>query len=659
MIKIQANETKLQHIIEGTKQYIVPLFQRGYSWDKNQWKILWDDLMELYKNESQRGHFIGSIVSMPTTSVPEGVTKYLLIDGQQRLTTIFIILVLLRNKAKESKNNEFADEINDTLLVNRYKNGSDKFKLLPTQIDRKSFEYLITSEKNINGSRIKDAYNYFEEQLNKIDYMPDRLLRIITNFLSAVSIVLDQNDNPYLVFESLNAKGRPLTQSDLIRNLIIMCIHIDQQEELYRKYWKPMEDKLQNDLTEFIRHYLMMDGSVVKQSDVYFTLKNKIITDNAISYMKELSKFANYYNKLLSPDNEEDLEIRKYLQKLKIIEVTTAYPLLLNIYNDFSEKRLEREDFLDILGTIENYLIRRFVCGIPSHQLNKIFPPIYKQISNNNSKELVEEFKSYLSTKKYPKDQEFREKFKEGRLYGSGERARKVKLILQALEESFNHKEEVLFDELTIEHIMPQTLSEWWQKYLGDEWEKTYELSLNCIGNLTLTGYNSELSNDDYFKKKEGLKNSHLELNKYFLEINEWNKENIEKRSDRLSSIALDIWPYFGDEEETGQELPNVTGTTPKRLCILGQDFEVKSWRDVMEEIMNTIADLEPEKFEIVIQNFPKYIGRDKNKFRAIRELRNGAYIETNLSAKRIQNICSRAMELIELPPEDWKIDTI
>lgn len=656
---MQAKETKLQDIIEGTKQYVVPLFQRGYSWKKEEWETLWEDLLELAESEGERGHFIGSIVTMPALSVPEGVSKYLLIDGQQRLTTIFIILALLRDKAREEGHTEFSEEITNTLLVNPYKKNLDHYKILPTQADREAYEELIHSSARNEDGRLSEAYAYFEKKLKQSTIDPVELKKVITHHLSVVSIVLDRNDNPYMVFESLNAKGRPLTQADLIRNYLIMCIHTDQQEEKYHKFWKPMEESLQENLTEYIRHYLMRENPTIKKNEVYFSLKSKVSPQNASEYLKELSEYAHHYMKLLNPEQEADNELRKYIERLNIIEVTTAYPLLLDLYHDFHNKKLIREDFIEILKTLENYLIRRFICNLPSHQLNKVFPTLYRQAFSRDSADFVSEVKEYLSTKYYPKDSEFIARFKEVKLYGSRERAQKAKLILQALEESFGHKEEVSFKSLTIEHLMPQTLSEWWQKNLGEEWEETYELFRDTIGNLTLTAYNTELSNDTFPTKRELLAKSHLELNHYFNDTVKWDREEIEKRSEVLSNLALEVWPYFGEDSSGPEEIIEVTGKTPGKLWILNQSFEVKSWRDVLEHTMNTICDLEPEKFEIIMQNFPGLAGRDKSRFRAIRELKNGVFIETNLSARKIYNFCTQSIEIIDLTSEDWKVEFV
>ena len=273
---MQAKETKLQDIIEGTKQYVIPLFQRTYSWTSKEWDVLWKDLIELCESENPRTHFIGSIVSMPTVSVPEGVAKFLLIDGQQRLTTIFILLALLRNKARETQRQDFAEEINNTLLVNPYKKDNDFYKLMPTQIDRLTYNNFINGKANDKENQLTRAYSFFEKKLRQVTFEHDKLKKVITSYFSVVSIVLDADDNPYLVFESLNAKGRPLTQADLIRNYFFMRIHIDDQEGVYNDYWHPMQTALNDNLTEYIRHYQMRDGSIIKQNDVYYSLKEKV-----------------------------------------------------------------------------------------------------------------------------------------------------------------------------------------------------------------------------------------------------------------------------------------------------------------------------------------------------------------------------------------------
>ena len=652
---MKASETKIQPILEGTKQYVVPLFQRSYDWNKKEWSVLWNDILELYEMENPRSHFLGSIVTMPTISVPEGVTKYLLIDGQQRLTTLFIILSLLRDKALQQGKSQLSEEIQKTLLTNPYKQGFDYFKLFPTNVDRDIFQRLINKEKIGDSHNILDGYKFFERKLNRGHFDIEKIKNLIINNLIVVSIVLDKDDNPHLVFESLNAKGRPLTQSDLIRNYFLMKFHINNQEDIYLKYWKPMQDALDENLTEFIRHYLMKEGKQVKQNEVYFSLKEEVEENNPLEYLKNLYRYSKYYERLIYPEKEQEPNIRKMLIRLNRLEVTTAYPFLLNIFEEYSKNNINGQIVVEILKILENFIIRRFVCNIPTNQLNKIFPPLYLQAKKMGN-DLISNIKNILQGKNYPKDAEFKTRLVDAKLYGSGDRQIKTKLILESIEESYFHKEQVSFDNLSIEHIMPQTLNEWWQNHLGENWEITHELLLHTIGNLTLTAYNPELSNADFETKKQHFINSHLEMNRYFRDTISWKEEDIKRRSQQLAEIAISIWPYFGDENIV-QYNENITGTTPQKLYILGQHFEVQSWRDVMEKTINCIIELEPEKFEEIVHQFPRFVGRDKNKFRAVRELSNGAFIEVNLSAKAIYNFCIQVIETLGLTSEDWKVE--
>ncbi len=654
---MNANETKLQQIIEGEKQYIVPLFQRAYSWTAKEWKILWDDIIELYEQDAPRPHFIGSIVTIPTTSVPEGVAKFLLIDGQQRLTTIYIVMAVLRDQIKD----ELSDEIHNTLLVNPYKKGLDKLKLLPTQSDRASFESIILEKVTDTGeSQLSLAYLYFERQFkkNKLDRI--KFKRIISSFLSLVSITLDRNDNPHLVFESLNAKGRPLSQSDLIRNYLFMRIHTDQQDEIYQQYWFPMQNALGENLTNFIGHFLVRRGARVNKTDVYLELKDQVTTDNAVRYLKELAKFSEYYVKLLTPENENDADIRKGILRLNRFDVTVAYSFLLNIYDDYQTNKISTLDFSEVLKTLENFMIRRFICNVPTNALNKIFPQLYVQVMEKSPDNFVKALQQVIQTKGYPKNLEFSQRIKDIKLYGAGDRQVKAKLLLESIEESYGHKEIVSFDKttLTIEHVLPQTPTDWWKVHLGDDWENEHEFWLHTLGNLTLTAYNSELSNDDFDTKRKKLFDSHLEINKYFDNVNTWRIEDIKKRADLLADLALTIWPYLGNEKLNTNSSADVTGTKPVSLSILGQEFRVNTWKDVLICTFKVISELAPDKFEQIINQYPHFIGKEKNNYRRSYELPNGIFLEVNLSASTIQKYCTQAIESIELTTDDWKVET-
>jgi hypothetical protein len=344
---------------------------------------------------------------------------------------------------------------------------------------------------------------------------------VVGKNLVVVSIVLDKDDNPYLIFESLNAKGRPLSQADVIRNFFFMRVHFNRQEEVFVRDWKPMQDELGDNLTEFIRHFLMRDGQIVKQGDVYFTLKESVESrpdgDDTTAYLGELAKFSKYYAHLLEPGTEPSDAVASRLARLNRIEATTAYPFLLNAYDDLAAGRLTEGDFVAILDTLESFLIRRFVCGVPTNALSKIFVALYSQAARDGA--LLEGVRRVLRDKDFPRDRLFRERLVTFRLYGGGDRLPRTRFILERIEQSFAHKEPIALDQLNIEHVMPQTLTEAWKEKLGANWEVIHEMWLHTVGNLTLTGYNPELSNADYAKKRTILQTSHVELNRYFSSV--------------------------------------------------------------------------------------------------------------------------------------------
>lgn len=654
---MQANETDLKSLIEGVKQYLIPLFQRSYSWEKKEWKRLWDDLIELYEQPNPHDHFMGSIVTMPTKSIPEGVSKFVVIDGQQRLTTFFIILALIRDLS-QNHDKQISDEINETYLINKFKKDNDFFKLLPTQTDRYQFSLIIKPDigtKDYEQNVIK-AYKFFENRLKGYDNLDfKKLIDIIIGKLNLVSVVLDPNDNPHRIFESLNAKGRPLTQADLIRNYCFMKIKTVDQEKIYLDYWKPMQDDLGDNMTEFFRHYLMSDGSEVNKDEIYYTLTQRIENNqyDIIDYLKKLRIFSQYYKKLLEPTNENDQNIFTKLIRLNRIQVTTAYPFLLNVYDDYENQKIDSFQFKEILEIIENFIIRRYICRIPTNTLNKIFPVLYKQIKSKILTNIPDELKTILATKEYPIDKDFHEALVGRNIYGHGD-TDKIKLILETLELSYKHQEPVDFSKLSIEHIMPQTLNEWWRNHIDDS-EVIHEIYLHTIGNLTLTGYNSDMSNYDFPTKKEILIQSHLELNRYFQLITKWDEDEIKNRGEQIAKMAIQIWPYFGSDNRNYNYPTKVI--EPKKLTFMKKEYYVSSWRDVMEKILEAIYDYDSDFFKIISERFPHYLGRNVTEFRSYRPISGGYYFETNLSSNRIFNFCVEATQLIGISYNEWKIE--
>jgi uncharacterized protein with ParB-like and HNH nuclease domain len=677
---MKTNQTNLHGIIGMSRcQYIVPLFQRTYSWGKKEWQDLWDDILELHENDVAKNHFLGSIVTIPVGSASQNVTKYVLIDGQQRLTTLFILLILIRDHAmkEEYPAKSLADQINEDQLINKHSKGgeNDKYKLLPTQQDRPAFQTLINRQSispELEKTQIiecyyffEKCYRFFEKRVKKIDV--EKLSQIISNQLTVVSIELDPDENPHLVFESLNARGKPLSQADLIRNYFFMRIQVDEQKEIFDRHWLPMQNALGDDLTECIRHYLMaIKATDVKKTEVYITLKNSVAEVDVLDSLKEIATYAIYYQKILHPEHEPTPSIQHALKRIERIKVTVAYPFLLKCYHDYQQGNLSEVDFCKVLHFIENMVIRRHVCKLPSNALNKVFPGIYRHVKldystgSNHSAEFIKGVAQLLQGKGYPNDEEFRDALTTTNLYSQSGGRERTKLILESLESSHQHKEKVDFEELSVEHIMPQTITEWWQNHLGEEWGSIHELYLHTLGNLTLTGYNSELSNKSFPGKQKGLAQSHLELNRHFASLKEWKKEQIERRAEQLADLALTVWSYFGDNQQPAstRKRQEVTGTKPSRLVIKDEEFVVKTWRDVLEKTLNFWIKEEPEQFESLVAEYPKSISKNANIFKQrSTELSNGYHVGISLSAEHIYRFCQQVMGYFDYSKDDWRVD--
>ncbi len=655
---MKANETNFQQVIEGAKQYVVPLFQRPYCWEKSQWATLWNDLVEMLDADRPQTHFLGAIVTLQTQSVPEGVPKFLLIDGQQRLTTAFILLTAIRDVARDESRDELAEEIEQSFLVNRFKKDNDYHKLLPTQVDRPAFLSLIGGKGAVPEGRIGAAYSFLSRKVRDAGIDLEVLKSTLIERLSVVSITLGSDDNPYLVFESLNAKGERLTQADLIRNFFFLKIHSGAQEEMHRRYWLPMEEALGEQLTEFIRHFIIsQDGSFLRGDSVYFRLKARLGGGDAIGLLRTLHAAAQHYRRLLHPGSEPAKDLSTALAALGRLEVTTSYPFLLRCYEELEARRLDAGEFSNIVALIENYIVRRFVCSIPTNQLNKIFPGLYNQIRREAHPSLYEGLRSILAGRGYPKDVEFRKNLVEGTLYGSGDRQAKLRFILERIERRLADKEPPELGNTSVEHVMPQTLTDTWRSDLGEEWESTHALWLHTLGNLTLTGYNSELSNDDFRTKRSRLISGTLHLNKTFEGFASWSASEIKSRAELMADRVLAIWPYVGaDQSAEVVDVPK--GQKPVRLRILGRNLAVSTWRDVLEGTVNEVVEADPDVYPALCKELSSHVGDERMRFREARQLRNGGFINVNLSAEGIARLCQRILITAEMAGMEWEVET-
>lgn len=543
---MKASEVKLQHLLDGRLQYQVPLFQRTYEWEEKHWQTLWDDILEIYYLDEPRGHFMGAIVTLPIPDAPERAAKHMLIDGQQRLTTLFIILAAIRSAAKV-KDKTLENVIQDECLTNPHAlTPEEKEKLRPTQRDRELFRQVINDEVPAKEERIGEAWHFYTHALelgdlegNPLDLR--KLKTCITHSLELVSIKIEQDDSPHRIFESLNYKGMPLSASDLVRNYVFMQLHEHEQlEELYTKYWYPMQDDLGESLTGFFWRYLMMDGDLPRYDDVYEAMQKKLGHEDIPQALEKLKGFSSYYLRFLRPEEyEKNKALSEQLKRLNDWEVDVAYPFMLTMFDALTIGEITEADIAQVLSSIESFVVRRTVCGIPTNRLRRIFANMSNKVSTD---EYVKTCQTYLQQNEWPSDREFYEKFQTFRAYIPS-RLSRTRLILSSMERSFEHKEPVeISDQITIEHIMPQTLDDEWRKMLGYNADEVYSRLLHTIGNLTFSGYNKEMQNFSFEKKKSILSESHFELNTDVLTYGIWNEESILARAKRLADRALTIW---------------------------------------------------------------------------------------------------------------------
>lgn len=551
---MHADAVPLHKILNSNLQMVIPIFQREYSWELEQVRILWDDITKLYENMDKNNsstHFLGPIVRVEVSQSTVDTRLFYLIDGQQRIITLMVLLSCIRNSIK-GENEDILRKIESGYLLNYEEKGENRYKLIPSEGDRDNFKKIISGEEELSNSKLKDAYDYFTKKLSsqKAELELEKLRGVIINNLILVNIDVDKTENPYLIFESLNAKGTPLTQADLIRNYIFMKISDeDKQKELYRNFWRPMEVLLKNELEKFFWRYSLKEGTFVKINRTYANLKMELETNterSAESELKKLYEYSKYYRKLTAPSEEDNVGIRARLIRLNRWEIGTAYPFLLNIYKDYSEGIISQEQFCKILDIVESFVVRRFFCKEPTNKLNLLFIALYNQIEKNN---IIKSINSNL-IKDWPDNEIFSQGLKTFTIYRSG--TEKCRLVLESLENSYSHKEKVDLgnETISIEHIMPrindnpEALPNDWKNMLGANYKEVHSKYLHTLANLTLTGYNQELSIKPFSEKKKLLKESHFELNRYFDSLNKWDEEEILMRQNVLAEKALNIWQY-------------------------------------------------------------------------------------------------------------------
>lgn len=655
---MQASETKLRQLVEGTKQYVIPLFQRPYSWSEKQWKTLYSDVIEQSRHEEGRPHFFGSIVTTPARSVPHGVGKYLLIDGQQRITTIQVFLAAIRDTAVQMGDSRLCDRIDGQYLTNPYEEGDERLKVLPTQDDRPAFRAIIRKEA-IPENRLRTCYHFFLSRLERMTANQLEAIHLaVVDRLSLVSITCDEHDNPHLIFESLNAKGEKLTPADLIRNFLLMRVHVGDQDRLFKTNWLPIQQALATDLTEFVRHYLMKEGKILKEADVYFELKDRLSNSTpaqAEAFLQDLHRHGTFYAKFVDPTRETDPEVAERLDRLRRLKLTVAYPFLLRVFDAADAGTLDREQLRQTLDLLESFLIRRSICNYPTNQLRRMMPPVF-DAAGGAGVGFVDGLRKQLGDKRCPDDLTFARALATEPLYSTAEKTARLRLILERLERSFNHKEPAHTSGAQIEHVMPQTLTPEWIQELGEESGEQSAQLLHTIGNLTLTKYNSEMSNKPYKEKRQALANSHFVLNKYFADIERWSPEAIRERGHKIARLALIIWPDVGWRSNS-IEAEKQAAQPPVKIRFRTTEQPVATWKDAFVKLLKLFNAFSPDLLSRIAaeKSFDSVISIKEDRFRRSKVKIDGVYVNTHASAAQLQEWCRKIARIAMISSADFE----
>ena len=633
---MKATQSQFLPFLEGKKQFIIPIYQRTYSWTREQCTQLWNDVVNAATHQAIKGHFIGSIVYIRDgLDNIAAIPQYLVIDGQQRLTTLSLLLLALAHAAQNAElpSDVSYEDILDSYLINKYGKEEYRYKLLLTQSDKHELIHLLDGknqpmfEHSIDHSmgRLTDNYHFFEEQISQggIDLTT---LYMGLNKLIIVDIVLDRDhDNPQLIFESLNSTGMDLSQADLIRNYVLMGMNREAQSKLYKTYWYPMEQLFPhtsdgNSFDRFMRDYLTLKQGIIPNIDkVYASFKSyhQERTDISINdLVADIYRYAiHYVNFAFLWEGES--ELKRLFGDINALKVDVIYPFLLEVYDDYAQKqlsRLARQDFIAILKLLESYLFRRAICGIPTNTLNKVFATLAKELDKER---YVESLQRILlqkdSYRRFPGDEEFRSAFVVKDVYNF----RLRNYLLRKLENT-GQKELVNIESCTIEHIMPQNpnVPKVWQQELGLDWKTVHNLYLHTIGNLTLTGYNSELSDRSFQEKrtmKGGFEESPLRLNGSLKHVEHWNKDEIEKRAASLVEQAVKIWavPHLVVEQSN-----NGSRVSQKTALLEPQGFLAEVFEVLRKRILNLDANVREEsrKYYIAYKAISNFVDIEPTK---------------------------------------------
>ncbi|HCU07162.1 MAG TPA: DUF4268 domain-containing protein, partial [Holosporales bacterium] len=676
---MKANELQINSFLQAPNvQFVIPVYQRNYDWTNTHCKELLNDIIAV-ESEDRGTHFIGSIVFVHegTYSTNE-VKELVIIDGQQRLTTINILYVALYRFAKENNRAQDAERLYNMFLTNQYvQKESSKLKLKQTDTNSIAFKFIMNGTENENDafSNVTENYNYFRSIIEEDNF--DLILRGL-NRLIFVEISLERDkDDPQRIFESLNSTGLDLSQSDLIRNFILMDLPPKDQNRIFETIWSPIEENAkdlvkQNSLvSDYIRDYLTLrNKKIPNKNKVYTEFKSLYSSKKDEAYLQELENIKSlsaHYKKFINPSSVADNNIRKELEYINRLEINVAYPFLLQVFEDAENGLLEKSEVIKILRLIQSYTWRRFIVGLPTSALNKIFMTLYAEVDaedyyNSIALALVKK----KGSAKFPSNEDLKTALKDKDLYNTQSKNRNY---LFEMLENYNNREYVNTnnEHITIEHIFPRNPNDDWNNDLTDQERFLFrEKHLNTIGNLTLSGNNGALSNKSFLAKKEmnvdgneqGYLFSRLWLNSYLQSLDSWNIKNYEERLNIIYERFLKIWQYpdvIISEIDDSEEMNIFDAENPINKKLEYFIFEnTRIEEDIFSKMyVYVIKKLFEKNSQLLVSNQDFFkITRNSSDFRSPQEIINGWYIESNMDSNNKFNTLKRLLTLFEMEDE-------
>jgi len=553
---MKATEAKLLEFLKKSPQFVIPIYQRTYSWTERECRQLWDDILRTGRNDTVTAHFVGSIVYVEKGLYSvSSQSPLLVIDGQQRLTTVTLLIEALARALGDTEplDGFSSKKLRNYYLLNPLEDGERKYKLVLSQTDKTSLINLLDQQPKPkeHSLRVEANFTLFQEwvrgEKSNLQALCKGLAKLV---IVDISLNRDQ-DNPQLIFESLNSTGRELSQADLIRNFILMGLEPQLQTQLYEHYWRPMEvefgqEAYASHFDAFMRHYLTVKtGEIPNMDKVYEAFKQHARSPkagNVETLVADIRAFACYYC-AMALGAEKDIALKAAFHDIRELKVDVAFPFLLELYHDYTTDVLSKDDLLQAVRLVEGYVFRRAVCGIPTNSMNKTFANLGRGLKKDRYLESIQAvFLLLPSYRRFPNDEEFRRDIQTRDLYNFRSRSYWLRRM-----ENHGRKERVPVDDYTIEHILPQNenLSEKWKTDLGPEWERIRQDFLHTLGNLTLTGYNSEYSDRSFVEKRDlsgGFAESPLRMNQGLGALTQWNEETIRQRAEKLAKQAVDVW---------------------------------------------------------------------------------------------------------------------